>query len=381
MRIATNVTREYLGGITRSNVNFMDSLHGKGKGVIGIELNARRYMQAATIFQHLSADWFHHHVINIHDLPIGTALKKAKTLADLETIYRPIIDIAKDILKKDKPDVMFLNGTYYIPWILSIAAHELKIPIVLRYAGVYSRETETAKPKDRKMFIEIEKSFQKRVSHFIFPSRLCQEVVEKEVAGKKIKNAFVVPNGFRIPEHAPTFKSVERRIAAVGRWDTIKNFGEFFKLHALLKRQGWNHDATFVTSDSRIKKMPKSINRMSSMTHDELLKFYSTQGLIISPSLFETFGNVPMEAVCMGIPVLVSDTMGCAEILKNAGLESMVISFKDLKLVAERVKKLCGQQILPKQINNLRKILDPDAINAQIVSVLRDAVNNPKKSR
>jgi len=375
MKIATNVTRDYIGGITRSNVNFMDSLHQKSSGVIGIELNPKRYMMAPRIFQHLNADWFNHHIINIHDIPLEKVIKTSKTLKDVEKNFRPIINIIKDILLKDKPDVVFLNGTYYIPWIISIAANELKIPIVLRYAGVYSKETENFKPKARKFFNEMEKSFQKRVSHYIFPSRLCLELVEKEVVKKNIKNAFIIPNGFSIPEGEFIFKSVERRIAAVGRWDKIKNFGSFFDIHKILLKEGWKHEASFVTGNSKIQKMPKTINRLTSMTHEELLKFYSAQGLIISPSLFETFGNVPMEAVCMGIPVLISENMGCAEILINAGLSNMVMSFDDPKKVAQRVKELCGQQILPKQINNLRKILNPSVINAEIMSILRDAIN------
>lgn len=375
MKIATNVTREYLGGITRSNINFMDSLHQKGEGIIGLELNNRRYMQGPTIFQHLSPDWFSHHIVNIHDIPISKAIKSSKTLKDLEKKYRPIIQIIKEILKKDKPDVVFLNGTYYVPWLISIAAYELHIPIVLRYAGVYTKETENYKPKHKKFFNDIEKSFQKRVSHFIFPSRLCLEVVEKEILKKEIKNSFIIPNSFKIPKDQFIFKSVERRIAAIGRWDKIKNFKSYFEIHNILKKENWNHDASFVTGDSKIKLMPKSINRFASMTHHELMKFYSSQGLIICPSIFETFGNVPMEAVCMGIPVLVSENMGCAEVLKVAGLDNMVMSFDNPKEVAQRVKELCGQQILPKQVNNLRKILDPKVINAEIVSVLRDAIN------
>ena len=56
----------------------------------------------------------------------------------------------------------------------------------------------------------------------------------------------------------------------------------------------------------------------------------------------------------------------------------MVMSFKNPREVSERVKKLCGQQILPRQINNLRKTLDPKAINAKIMSILRNAVDNSK---
>lgn len=376
MKIATNVTREYLGGITRSNVSFLDFYHGNGSGVMGIELNSRRYMQGPVIFQHLSPEWFDHNIINIHDIPLFKAIKSSKSIKDLEKKYRPIIKIIKKLLIKSKPDVVFLNGTYYIPWIISIAAHELNIPIVLRYAGVYTKETENSKPKAKKFFNAIEKSFQKRVDYFIFPSRLCKDVVEKEILKKPVKKSFIIPNPFNISEKYEVSKNVERRIAAVGRWDPIKNFPKYFKIHNVLLKDKWRHEAFFVTNDQKIKQIPKTMNRLAPMTHSELLKFYTSQGLIICPSTFETFGNVPMEAVCMGVPVLVSENMGCAEILKTAGLENMVISFEDNKKVAERVKQLCGQQILPKQINNLRKILDPQVINAEIMSVLRNAINH-----
>lgn len=376
MKIATNVTRDYLGGITISNVNFLNFLQGTGRGVIGIELNARRHMGGATAFWHFSPEWFEHNIINIHDIPFEKAIRRAKNLKDLERQYRPVITIIKNILKKDKPDVMFLNGTYYIPWLMSIAAYELDIPIVLRYAGVYSKETENTKPKMRKFCAEIEKSFQKRTKYFIFPSQLCKNVVEWEVARKELKNSSVIPNGVNVMKSCAVPSTVERRIVAVGRWDKVKNFDVFFKLHTLLKKQGWAHEATFVTGDVRkIKRMPKTINRLASMTHDELMRFYTSQGIVISPSLFETFGNVPVEAACLGIPVLVSENMGCAELFKTAGLENMVISFSDLDQVAERVKKLCGQQILPRQMNNLRKYVDPDVVNAEISAVLREVAS------
>ncbi|MFA5764475.1 MAG: glycosyltransferase family 4 protein [archaeon] len=375
MKIATNVTREYLGGITKSNISFLDFTNGKSDSILGIEINARRHMQGASIFNHLPPDWFSHQIINTPDINLGDLIRSSKNLKDLEKKYRPIIKIIKTILSKDRPDIVFLNGTYYIPWLISIAAHELKIPIVLRYAGVYTKETENFKPKARKFFNEIEKSFQKRVRYFIFPSRLCKDVVEKEVIKKEVTNSYIIPNPFDVPQDKKTFESVERRIAAIGRWDKIKNFEKYFKIHKELLKENWGHDASFVTGYGKIKSFPKTINRIAPMNHKELMEFYSSQGLIICPSLFETFGNVPIEAVCMGIPVLISENMGCAEVLKTAGLGNMVMSFDNIKEVTKRVKELCGQQILPKQINNLRRVLDPKVINAEIMSILRSTID------
>lgn len=377
MRISMNVTREFLGGITTSNVNLLNFLNGKGKGVIGIELNARRHIRGATAFWHLGPDWFEQHIFNIHDMQIMDMVKRSKNLKELEKKYRPIINMIKKALDREMPDVMLLNGTYYMPWLVSIAAHELEIPTVLRYAGVLSRETAHMKPKARKMFQEMEKSFQKRVYSYIFPSNLVKNVVEEEVYKSKIKRPFVVPNPVNIAEdYKLPRRSVERRIAAVGRWDYIKNFNAFFDIHKILKRQKWDHVATFVTRAEKINGIPKSINRLAPMTPQGLWRFYTTQGLVISPSKFETFGNVPMEAAWLSIPVLVSDQMGCAEILKIAGLEKMVMPFDDLKAVAERAKELCGQYILPKQLNNLRSQLDPQTINEQIYGILREAARS-----
>lgn len=377
MRIAMNVTREFLGGITTSNVNLLNFLNGKGRGVIGIELNARRHIRGATAFWHLAPDWFEQHVINIHDMQIMDNVRKSKNLKDLEKRYRPIIDMIKNIMDREMPDVVLLNGTYFMPWIVSIAAHELQIPIVLRYAGVLSRETAHMKPKPKKIFLEMEKSFHKKVYSYIFPSNLVKDVVEKEVYGTKVKRYFVIPNPVNIPtDFSAPRRSVERRIAAVGRWDYIKNFNAYFEIHKILKKQKWNHVATFVTRAEKINGIPRSINRLAPMTPQGLWRFYTTQGLIISPSRFETFGNVPMEAAWLSIPVLVSDQMGCAEILKIAGLEKMVMPFDDLKAVAERAKELCGQYILPKQLNNLRSQLDPQTINEQIYGVLREAARS-----
>jgi glycosyltransferase involved in cell wall biosynthesis len=376
MKIVTNITREHIGGITRSNISFLDFLHKTEDRVVGVELMAKRCIKGATIFNHLAHDWFEHYIINLPDISLTKVIKYAKNISIVEKRYREIIDLIKDILIKEKPDVVFLNGTYYIPWLISIAAYELKIPVVLRYAGVYSKETERLKPKFKKFFNNIEKSFYKRVNFLIFPSLLCKKVVEEEILHKKIFKYSIIPNPFNLPKIKHVIKNSKDRIAAVGRWDGIKNFRKFFEIHKDLKKENWKHEASFVTNDCKIKKFPKTIRRISPMEHEEILKFYSSQGLIICPSVFETFGNVPVEAVCMGTPVLVSDNMGCAEVFKQVGLDNMVISFSDRELVLERIKQLCGYKISPKNINDLKKILNPREINLQIMSILKEVIKN-----
>lgn len=223
----------------------------------------------------------------------------------------------------------------------------------------------------------MEKSIVCRASKIVFPSQICRQAVETEVVDQKLKNSFVIPNPVSplFTDHAVGDGAVERRIAAIGRYSRIKNFDQYFQLHQKLLKDKWEHNASFVTSlpANKIKNLPKSIQLIPPMTPEGLKRFYLSQGLIICPSFFETFGNVPMEAACLGIPVLVNQTMGCAEVLRQAGLGNMVADFKDEADVLQKIKSLCGQYILPKQLNALHKLLDYRLLGDEIEAILLSA--------
>lgn len=379
MKVALNITREPLAGITSTNLSLLNYLHESDTVFTGIELNSYRTFQSSVIYRHLSPEWFNHYIMSICDFNLYRIIKKSRTLADVQKHYAPIIKTVRLILKQEKPDLFLINGAYFIPWILSIAAQQEGIPIVLWYAGVLAKEVEGMTPKFRRIFLQMEKSIVRRANRIIFPSHICQETVYKEVfASKSVKNGVIIPNPIA-PVFTRTHKieeSVERRIAFIGRYTGIKNIQEFCLLHKRLLKMGWKHEATIV-SDIRkkeLKHIPATIKIISSMSSSDISTFYSSQGLIISPSHFETFGNVPIEAACLGIPALVSKNMGCAEVLIESGLEQMVVDFNDTDLVIKRVMQLCGQQILPRQLNNLRKRVDTKYVAHRIELVIKQKI-------
>ena len=373
MKIAINLTRDNVGGITSSNLNLVNYLYKLDYEFIGLELTSRIYMKGPALFRHFDPEVFDHHILNIHHLPLMDALKRSRTLRDVENIYKEPIKILRDILNETHPDVVLLSGTYYLPWLISIAAKKENIPMILWYSGVLSKETEHYPDKLRRLFLSMEKSVVKNSSHIIFPSALCKKAVEELVVKGKIKNSYVIPNPVAsiFTDPSAVDASIERRIAAAGRYSRIKNFNKFFELHLELQKRKWRHTASFVTNpDANLKTMPKSVELLPSMTAEGLKKFYLSQGLIVCPSTFETFGNVPMEAACLGIPVLVSETMGCAEVLKKVGLANMVILYAHIGTVPNRAQELCGQSILPRQLNALKRILDNNFVSEEIRAVL-----------
>lgn len=277
--------------------------------------------------------------------------------------------------------MVLLSGTYYLPWLISVAAKKERVPVVLWYSGVLAKETEHYLPKTRRIFLALEKAIIKNADKIIFPSELCKKTVEDLVIKKKVKHGYIIPNPmasiFTDPSVVDT--SQDRTIAAVGRYSKIKNFDTFFALELALQKRKWRHTASFVTNpDANLEKMPKSITVLPSMKPEDLKTFYLKQGLIVCPSTFETFGNVPMEAACLGIPVIVSDHMGRAEILKKVGLANMVISFDDIDKVADRVEQLCDQEILPTQLNALKKLIDTSFVSEEIRVVLDQAASQPE---
>lgn len=375
MKVALNITREPLAGITSTTISLLDCLHGSDISFAGIELNARRAFKAPIVYRHLSPDWFSHHVLSMCDFSIQRIVKRSTTLKEVEKRFGVIIEHIRNVIRAESPEVVLIQGTYFVPWLISIAAKKEGVPIVLWYAGVLTKEVEHMTPHFRKIFRAMEKSIITRADSVIFPSNICKEAVLNEVSDtRSVKRGVVIPNPIA-PIFTRTTKielPVQNRIAFIGRHAPIKNVKEFCALHKKLLRSGWEHTATIVSDipKKELSKIPKTIRVIPGMSSDELMTFYSTQGLIVSPSHFETFGNVPIEAACVGVPVLVNTTMGCAEVLKAAGLERMVIDYTDCDAVVQRARELCGQHILPRQINNLKKRVDTKYVANEIVSVI-----------
>lgn len=371
MKILTNVTREYQGGITTTNNSFLSFLIKAKVRIVGLEFDTVRCRKGPIIIPELNQKLFEHYYLTINDLPLEKIIKSARNLSEIKRYFHPVILEIKKLMQATRPDVVLINGTSYFPWLISLAASACSIPTVLRYHGVSTKETAHLLPRISKLFGAMEKSFVNNTKVFIFPSRLCRDVVEKEVYRQKITNADIIYNPVQVFKISKK-KSSDRKIALVSRDSWIKNLNAFFDLHKMLNRQGWKHSATLVSELENPQKVPGTIRYQTPLKYEKLCRFYASQDLIIAPSRFETFGNVPMEAICMGVPVLVHKKMGCAEILIAAGLENMIVDFSDLEQAAAKVKDICGREVSAQKLSYIRKLLSAETINHKIFSILKD---------
>ena len=377
MKIATNVHRDAFGGITISNLALFDWLRDKEDTIVGIEVILERHILGAVIFRHYLPSFFSHHIINAIDIipkypwdRFGNQTKK----------WGVLIETAKDILRKESPDVVLINGTYNIPWILARAAKDLGIPIVLRYAGVLQKEVLHKNIFIRRRLLVYERWLASIANFIIFPSKICQKVVEQDILGYAVKQALVIENPVDIKRHLKLRRTANRRytIAAIGRWTPVKNFQAFIALHNELQKHEWSHRAILVTSfyDKNFS-IPETIEVKTSMAYEELLEFYQSVDLIMVMSYFETFSNVAAEAIMSGTSVLVSKNVGFSEVLIKAGLKRMVIdSFEDQGEVFERIKHIAKKKPTKKEITKVSILLNPHKIHQNIINILNKVIKS-----
>ena len=375
MKIATNVHRDAFGGITISNLALFDWLADKSDTIVGIEVVAARHILGPVIFRHYLPSFFKHHIINGLDILPRFSWEK---MGNPRKKWNILVETAKSILRDEGVDIALINGTYNVPWILAQAAHELGIPIVLRYAGVLQKEISHKNFLVRKRLLQYEKWLALNASHIIFPSSLCRRTVEGEIINGPVKKWSVIPNPVKKRQHSLRRRNGRYTLAAIGRWTPIKNFQAFISLHNELLRQEWQHRAVMVTSYWEKKfGIPETVERKDSMSHEDLLKFYRSVDLVVVTSHFETFSNVAAEALINGTSVLVSKNVGISEILIKAGLGRMVIdSFDNPAKVAEAIKQLSKRRLSEKEIKAVAFLLEPQNIHQRIVDVLNKVIKS-----
>jgi glycosyltransferase involved in cell wall biosynthesis len=107
------------------------------------------------------------------------------------------------------------------------------------------------------------------------------------------------------------------------------------------------------------------------MDSHSLAKFYGKMGVVLSPSFFETYGNVAQEAIATGTPAIVGPNMGVSEIFKEIGLSQWIVDFKSTKNIYNKIKDISGQPISNKIKKMLKYNLTPQAINKNLIKVFK----------
>ncbi|MFH0884506.1 MAG: glycosyltransferase family 4 protein [Candidatus Micrarchaeota archaeon] len=288
--------------------------------------------------------------ITRHVLPLAETIgttnpnnlyRKAGSIEELEASFDPLISQMAAIVRD--ADVVLLGGTYFVPWCLMKAARRERKPVVLVYAGILSMEITHLPPEMQETLRLMEKDFLDPKIFYVFPSNLTKRTVEK-IFGTTLSNSEVVYNGIPPEFLAVTSKSTkEYPIAFVGRNTPVKNPEFLLELANVMDRQIY-----MVTKSEADNQLIRSLRKagivvLEPMDTDRLARFYSSCGIVLSPSHFETYGNVPLEAVSTGTPAMISGSMGVCEVFSMLGLSGYISSFDNPRAVAHKIEAILGR--------------------------------------
>lgn len=376
MKILTNVQTSHLAGISQtfsSFVNFTNQDKKNHLKITGVEISPSSSLPTLKRKQKRK-DKFTLITTECNYPTINEVTKNSNSLFDIENNYRELITKYKEMIKDEKPDVILLNGTYFMPWCLFKASQEYNIPIILHYHGVLSKEVAHWDEKPKSLLCQMEKSFDQKNLFYVFPSNLAKEVVENEVYGHKINNCSILPNP--VPKH---FFKINKKdssddIGIISRWSKIKN-PSFIKRIAKYSRKHGNHFPISIVTDIKkdgkdYKELAGHVNFINPMSNNEIANFYGKVGIVISPSIFETYGNVAQEALATNTPALISSNMGVSETFKKLGLTDWIVNFSSAKNIYSKINELKKQEVGSK----IRKIIyyefSPEKIHGQMINII-----------
>lgn len=77
------------------------------------------------------------------------------------------------------------------------------------------------------------------------------------------------------------------------------------------------------------------------ISHEDLIKLYMSSSLVVVPSRYEAFSYVSMEALCLGIPVVMSDRVKIADVLSEKNGYD-VFKYSDYEEFLSKVRCLIG---------------------------------------
>jgi glycosyltransferase involved in cell wall biosynthesis len=113
------------------------------------------------------------------------------------------------------------------------------------------------------------------------------------------------------------------------------------------------------------------------LSQTELANYYASSDLFVFPSLTETFGNVTLEALASGIPVLAFDCAAARDWVQTDVNGWLIPENKPEEFASKAVEIFKSETILEAVTFSTRKQivhLDWDQIAEQVESVLWDAI-------
>jgi len=141
-------------------------------------------------------------------------------------------------------------------------------------------------------------------------------------------------------------------VTFVSRLVTEKGLGVVGEVHAMLSSRGVSHRLLFVGDGPEREELrsahPDAVFA-GHLSGEDLAVAYASSDIFLFPSETETFGNVTLEAMTSGLPVVVANATGSSSLVRD-GVTGFLCEPRNASLFADKVERLVRDAGLRKRI-------------------------------
>jgi glycosyltransferase involved in cell wall biosynthesis len=266
-----------------------------------------------------------------------------------------------------KPDVIHIMTPFSMGICGLIYAMKHPIPVVATYNTNYAEQIKSYKiPIADSVIWQYLRWFYSRCKTVCCPSSASKTQLDKH----GIDNALVFPNGVDIQQFSPVYRNdnwrsemgVNGKIALlyVGRMSKDKNLSVLMDTMNILNSRGYEQNIRLIMvgdgpiKDKLARHAPENVCFTGYMRTPQLSIVYASSDIFIFPSYIETFGNVALEAMSAGLPVIGAKGSGCMDIIQN-GFTGMLCNHWSPVAFADAVETMIkNEQLMQSMAQNAR---------------------------
>ena len=287
-----------------------------------------------------------------------------------------------------RPDVVHIATEGPLGWSALQAAKVLKLPVTSDFrTNFQSYSKHYGVGWLRKPIVAYLRKFHNATACTMVPTReLMRTLSENGFANLKVVSRGVDTKLFNISKRSTSLRAswgaTENTtvLISVGRMAPEKNLDQVLKTYEALKNTGKAFKLVMV-GDGPLKEQFQQrypeIIFPGMLSQSNLAAYYASSDLFVFPSQTETFGNVTLEALASGIPVLAFDCAAARDWVQTGINGWLVAENNPDGFAAQAVSVVNNKDVLDQITHSTRQQvvhLDWDQIAEQVESVLWDAI-------
>jgi glycosyltransferase involved in cell wall biosynthesis len=287
-----------------------------------------------------------------------------------------------------RPDVVHIATEGPLGWSALQAAKVLKLPVTSDFrTNFQSYSKHYGVGWLRKPIVAYLRKFHNATACTMVPTKeLMRTLSQNGFANLKVVSRGVDTKLFNISKRDTSLRSSwgatddTKVLISVGRMAPEKNLDQVLKTYEALKVTGQAFKLVMVGDGplkEQFQKRYPEIIFPGMLSQSNLAAYYASSDLFIFPSQTETFGNVTLEALASGIPVLAFDCAAARDWVQT-GINGWLVAENNPEGFAAQAVAIFNSKDLLDQITQSTRQqvvhLDWDQIAEQVESVFWDAI-------